>query len=158
MRPYDGIDYRYNHNDADHEEAVQIISDLIGFQPVPDDLFYSLRFYAGGIGVDDRLAIRCRVDEANWPVVARKLCLSPPADVAQDLEWGEHFRWLLGAEENHNSLDTYCHQFINSNKLNFQDCADEGCQIFFANESNVNFWCVVWRANGRMNYLSFDQG
>jgi len=158
MRSYDGIDYNYRHNDAKQEESIRIIVDLIGFQPVPDGLFYSLNFYAGGVGVDDRLAVQCRIDDANWPAVARKLRLRHPVDVAHDPAWGEDFRWLLGAEENYDSIDEYCRQFINSNKLDFQDGADEKWEVFFANESDVNSWCVVWQANGRMNYLSFDQG
>ena len=44
MRPYDGIDYQYKHNDAKQEESIQIIMNLIGLQPVPDELFYSLNF------------------------------------------------------------------------------------------------------------------
>lgn len=158
MRAYDGIDYHYKHNDAKQEESIQIIANLIGFEPVPDKLLYSLNFYAGGTGVDDRAAVQCRIDEASWPVVAQKLRLRHYVDAAQDQAWGEDFRWLIGAEDIHDSVDEYCYQFINSRKLYFQDRADEKWEIFFADESDVNSWCVVWQANGRLNYLSFDQG
>jgi len=158
MRPYDSIDYHYKHNDAKQEESIQIIANLIGFQPVPDELSYSLNFYAGGTGVDDRIAVQCRIDEASWPAAARKLRLRHYVDAAQDPVCGEDFRWLIGAEDIHDSVDAYCYQFINSKKLDFQDRADEKWEIFFADESDVNSWCVVWQANGRLNYLSFDQG
>ncbi len=158
MRPYDGIDYHYEHNDAKQKDSIQIIVNLIGFQPLPDELSYSLNFYAGGTGIDDRLAVRCHIDEASWPVVVRKLRLRHRVDAAQDPVWGEQFRWLLGAEGDHDSVDEHCYQFINSNKLGFQDQADEKWEIFFTDESDVNSWCVVWQANGRLNYLSFDQG
>ena len=158
MLPYDGIDYQYKHTDAKQEESIQIIMNLIGFAPVPDELFYSLNFYAGGTGVDDRLAVRCRIDKENWPIVVRKLRLRHAFESMQDTEWGEELLWLLGADGNHHSVEAYCHQFINSKKADFQDRADEKWEIFFAYESDVNSWCVVWQANGRLNYLSFDQG
>ena len=158
MRPYDGIDYHYKHDDAKQAESIQIIANLIGFQPVPDGLFYSLNFYAGGTGVDDRLAVQCRIDEASWTIAAQKLRLRHYVDAAQDPAWGEDFRWLIGAEDVHDAVDQYCYQFINSNKRDFQDRADENWNIFFSDESDVNAWCVVWQANDRLNYLSFDQG
>lgn len=158
MHPYDGIDYHYNHNDAKQEESIQIIANLIGFQPVPDELFYSLNFYAGGTGVDDRVAVQCRIDDRSWAVAVQKLRLRHYVEAAQDPAWGEDFRWLIKAENIRDSVDEYCYQFINSKKLDFQDRADEKWEIFFADESDVNSWCVVWGANGRLNYLSFDQG
>ena len=158
MRSYDGVDYHYKNNDGKHGESIQIITNLIGFEPVPDELFYSLKFYAGGTGVDDRVAFRCRIDETCWPLVAQRLRLKHHIDAAQDPTWGEDFRWLVGAEDFHDSVDEYCCQFINSNKFDFQDQADGRWEIFFADESDVNSWCVVWQTNGRLNYLSFDQG
>jgi len=158
MRPYDGIDYHYKHNDAEQEKSIRLIANLIGFQPAPDELFYSLDLYAGGTGVDDRLAIRCRIDDARWSIVAQELRLRHPVDAAQDPVWGDELRWLLRAEDSHGSVDEHCYQFINSNRLDFQDRADEKWEIFFADESDMNSWCVVWRASGRLNYLRFDQG
>lgn len=158
MRPYDSIDYHYKHSDAEQEESIQMIANLIGFQPVRDELYYSLNLYAGGTGVDDRLAVRCRIDEARWPLVAQKLRLKHYVDAAHDRAWGDDFRLLLGPEDNQCSVDEYCYRFINSKKLDFQDQADDKWEIFFAGESDVKSWCVVWQGSGRLNFLWFDQG
>jgi hypothetical protein len=158
MRSYDGVDYRYNSNDPDKEKAAGIVANLIGFRPVPEDLGYSLSFYAGGTGVDDRLAVRCQYQEADWPVVSQRLRLASLKEAADDLEWVEELSWLIGAEDSTALLDEQCFRFINAQKHDFQDEASNQWEVFFTNESDVNSWCVVWRTGHHLNYRSFDQG
>lgn len=158
MRRYDGVDYKYTNNDADKEKSLSVIANLIGFNPPSDQLSYSLSFYAGGTGVDDRLAIRCQFTQGDWPAVVQRLRLRPPQEAIGNAGWEEEFRWLIGAEGKDGALDEHCYRFINSEKHSFQDVVDDKWEVFFSNESDVNSWCVVWRANGCMNYLSFDQG
>lgn len=158
MHPYDGVDYRFSSKDAEHEKAFEIIAKLLGASPGRDELDYSLNFYSGGTGVDDRLAIRCSFDEGDWPAIVQKLRLKCIAHAISDPSWNEELHWLVGAEDSALEIDHDCHRFINENKHDFQDLANDQWEVFFTNESDVNSWCVIWRLNGRLNYLSFDQG
>lgn len=99
MRPYDGIDYRYTNSDADKESAIGIIQNILGFVPETDGLDYSLNFFSGGIGVDDRLAIRCKFCPSDWPLVVGKLNLKHPSEVLANPDWGEDFAWLVSNGE-----------------------------------------------------------
>jgi hypothetical protein len=158
MRSYDGIDYRYTSSDADREKAAGIVTNLIGFRPEANDLGYSLSFYAGGTGVDDRLAIRCQYQEADWPAVIHRLRLVSLEEAANIADWVDELRWLMGGEASTASLNQQCYTFINAAKHDFQDSANEQWEALFSNESDVNSWCVVWRSGHHLNYLSFDQG
>lgn len=158
MRSNDGVDYRYTSNDPDKEKASGIIANIIGFRPLPEDLGYSLSFYAGGSGVDDRLAVRCRYQEIDWPAVRQRLRLVCLEEAADDPEWVTELRWLIGAKDSDAPLDEQCFRFINEQRRDFQDEASNQFEVFFAHESDVNSWCVVWRTSQHLNYLSFDQG
>jgi hypothetical protein len=158
MRPYDSVDYRYTSDDADKEKAASIVGRILGFRPELGNLDYNLNFYSGGTGIDDRLAIRCSFRESDWPVIAQQLRLKYLRDVADDPDWEEAIRWLIGSEKVAEPLKDWCHRFINTSKRDFQDAVDDRWEVFFTNESDVNSWCVVWRASGVLNYLSFDQG
>ncbi|NDI84378.1 hypothetical protein [Undibacterium crateris] len=158
VRPYDSVDYQYTNNDRDKEKSLVLISNLIGFKPPLEQLRYALNFYAGGTGVDDRLAIRCQFSQADWPSVVQRLRLQHLQEAIGNADWEEELRWFIEAEGKDGALDEHCHRFINSNKHDFQDGASEKWEVFFSHESDVNTWCVVWRTNGCMNYLSFDHG
>lgn len=158
MRSYDGVDYRYASDGADKEKAASIIGNILGFRPDLDGLEYNLNFYSGGTGIDDRLAIRCSFQESDWPIVAQQLRLKSLREVADDPDLEEAVRWLVSSEEVGDPLEDCCHRFINTSKRDFQDVVDDRWEVFFENESDVNSWCVVWRARGQLNYLSFDQG
>lgn len=158
MPPYDGVDYRYTSADPDREKAISIIKNILGFMPKNDGLDYSLNFYSGGIGVDDRLAIRCKLDPSNWPAVMGKLLLKSPSEALSDPGWSEEFVWLVSEDEESEDIRNKCCNFINVKKQRFQDAVDEQGSFLFTNESNVNSWCVVWVVNDNLNYLSFDQG
>jgi hypothetical protein len=157
MRHYDSVDYKYTDIDEDQEKSHRVIANLVGFKPPLDQLRYSLSFYAGGTGVDDRLAIRCQFSQEDWPTVVQTLRLRHPHEAIGNAGWKEDFRWLIRADGKDGALDEHCYRFINSEKHDFQDVVSEHWQVFFSNESDVNSWCVVWRANGCMNYLSFDR-
>lgn len=158
MRAYDGVDYRYAGNGAEDEEAIGVIANILGFRPSTADLDYSLNLHAGGTGVDDRLAIRCRCAPADWPAITQRLRLKRISEVALAPDWLEEFLWMIDAEGIGGELENHCCRFINHRKLKFQDLADERWEIFFSNESDVNSWCVVWCDGKHLNYLSRDQG
>ncbi len=140
------------------DKSLSVIANLFGFKPPSDQVRYSLSFHAGGTGVNDRLAIRCQFAQGDWPGVVQRLRLRQPQEAIGNAGWEEDFLWLIGAEGIDGTLDEHCHRFINSEKHDFQDDVNDKWEVFFANESDVNSWCVVWRSNDCMNYLSFDQG
>ncbi|UJR61956.1 hypothetical protein [Dickeya zeae] len=158
MRSYDGIDYQYNDTQPEREKTIGVIANILGFRPLTTDLDYSLHFYAGGSGINDCLGIRCLYVESDWPAIAKTLYLKRVSEVASNPSWEEAFLWLIQVEGTEGSIENHCFRFINNQKLKFQDIADKRCEIFFSNESDVNSWCVVWRDNTHLNYLSFDQG
>lgn len=158
MHTYDGIAHQHSSEDGSREKSLPLIANLLGFPPAAEDLRYTLGFYAGGSGMDDRLAIRCRVDPALWPEVVLRLRLRSIHEVPGDTDWEEDFRGLIDAEDVAGPLDTHCHRFINAAKHDFQDETDHRWQIFFSHGSDINAWCAVWRSQEHLNYLSFDQG
>jgi hypothetical protein len=158
MHPYDGVDYHYASSDADKEKAIIIIKGILGFVPETNGLDYSLNFYSGGIGVDDRLAIRCKLPSSAWPLVVSKLNLKQPSDLLSNPSWGEDFAWLVSDDETPSDVESDCCQFINTKKKEFQDTVSPDSTFLFRDESDVNSWCVVWVTGDNLNYLSFDQG
>lgn len=158
MHPYDGIDYRYTSSDADKEKAIRVIQNILGFAPETNGLDYSLNFYSGGIGVDDRLAIRCKFTSFDWPLVIGKLNLKQPSEALANPDWGEDFAWLVSNNEAPSDISADCCNFISTNKKVFQDSVSLENTFLFTDESNVNSWCVVWVVENNLNYLSFDQG
>jgi hypothetical protein len=158
MHRYDGVDYRYRSGDDDREKCLGIAANILGFRPEIDGFDYSLNFFSGGTGVDDRLAVRCRFNASDWVNLISMMRLKSPTDALLDLDWVEDFKWLLDRENSGQELSSLCIQFVNANKREFQDTAGAECIPFFANESDVNSWSVVWVCNGFLNYLSFDQG
>ena len=158
IHPYDGIDYRYTSSDTDREKAIGIITNILGFVPDANGLEYSLNFYSGGIGVDDRLAIRCKLTPSDLPLVIDKLRLKYPAEALSNPDWGENFAWLVSNNETPSDVSKDCCDFVNTNKKVFQDTVSLEHNLLFTDESDVNFWCVVWLVDDNLNYLSFDQG
>lgn len=136
---------------------MSLIANLIGFAPAAEDLQYVLGFYAGGSGIDDRLAVRCRIDLAHWPDVVSRLRLKSVHDVSCDADWQEDFRWLIDAQdaEGRPCPLSSLHQ---CGETGFQDKVDHRWEIFFSHGSDINAWCAVWRSQEHLNYLSFDQG
>jgi len=155
---YDGVDYRYSSSDENKTKAIQIISNIVGLLPETDGLEYSLRLYAGGIGVDDRIAIRFKFQIEDWPTIYKTLRLKEPDEAVLTPEWGEHFEWLVSGKTKTTGIEKDVLQFINTHKHLFQDSAELAHAVAFSDESNVNNWCVVWTVGNWFNYLSFDQG
>ncbi|WP_374356622.1 hypothetical protein [Thermomonas sp.] len=159
MQPiYDGIDYRYSSSDPDRSKAVEIISNIVGTRPDLDGLDYSLALYAGGSGVDDRLAIRFKDNPLNWSAISKRLRLKNPTQAIASPDWREAFEWLICGDNSPTDITGDASSFIERHRHSFQDSPDSSTELAFSDESDVNSWCVIWRTNGWVNYLSFDQG
>lgn len=158
IRPYDGITYNHSSEDADQTAGFEALERLLGFRPSVDGLRYSLSLYSGGVGVFDRIAVRCRYPQDEREAIARRLHLKAPVDAPRSPEWLDDLKWLVAGDEPQGDLDLECRAFINSQRRDFQDPALASTPVFFSDGSDVNSWCAVWLASGFMNYLSFDQG
>ena len=145
MRRYDNVDYRFRSSDAKSEKAVETISGILGFLPDTNLLEYDLRFFSGGIGVDDRLAFSCAVAPDTLEVAVTKLRLVSPEEALKHQGAATSIR-LASAD------------FINSKRMPFQSQCNESLAIFFARGSDVNTWTAVWISDNKLNYLYADQG
>ena len=158
MREYDGIEVRYRRPAADLAKSLQVIENLLGFAPEPQQLDFDLSFWAGGAGVLDKLAISCFVTPEQRQVLQQKLDLySPEEAVARDY-WRDDFIWLVADDEVCSDILAASAQFINDNKAPFQDECDTLQAIYFGYMSDVNCWTAVWGQGRRINYAYFCQG
>lgn len=158
MRSYNGVEHRHEGAGSDTRKILEVVEKLIGFRPVPSDLDYSLSFYAGGTGIDDRLAVRCRLQKSDLSAAVRHLRLVDVDQVAAGAEWLEELRWLMDAEDSEVPLHELSSAFIEAERRQFQDHPTTTSKVFFSATSDVNSWCVVWLSGEYLNYLSFDQG
>lgn len=158
MRDYDGVGHRYKNEDQNSEEAISVLTGILGFSPNTTSLKYELNLYAGGIGIDDKLAFCFEASEQEIRSVAEKLGLITPLDALRDAGWGEDFAWLIDDDGRGDPVIDLSVKFINQNKKPFQSNCSESCSIYFSRESNVNTWTAVWICESTLNYLSFDQG
>ncbi|XLZ72034.1 hypothetical protein ABT364_08745 [Massilia sp. SR12] len=158
MRAYDNKDYRYKTSEGESEAALRFVKQVLGFHPDVSTLEYDLNFFAGGIGVYDRVAFSCGIQSQQWPDLVKKLNLVTPSDALGFSDWREEFLWLVNSEEPTTSIDVYSADFINSKKRDFQALCISSGQIFFSKDSDVNSWTAVWENDGTINYLGFEQG
>ena len=158
MRRYDNVDYRFRSSDAKTEKAVETISGILGFLPDTNLLEYDLRFFSGGIGVDDRLAFSCAVAPDTLEVAVTKLRLVSPEEALIYPGWAEDFIWLVKHQGAATSIRLASADFINSKRMPFQSQCNESLAIFFARGSDVNTWTAVWISDNKLNYLYADQG
>ena len=121
MRDYDSLAHRHSSKDMCVDKPMSLIANLIGLLPTEEDLHYALGFYAGGSGIDDRLAVRCRIDLAHWPDVVSRLRLKSVHEVSCDADWQEDFLWLIDAQDAQGPLQAHCHRFINAARQFFQE-------------------------------------
>jgi hypothetical protein len=159
MRKYDNVDYRFRSSDAKSEEAVEAISDILGFLPDTNLLEYDLRFFSGGIGVDDRLAFSCAVTPDMLGAAVTNLRLVSPEEALSYPGWAEDFIWLVKHQGGDaTSIRFSSADFINSKRRPFQSQCNESLAIFFARGSDVNTWTAVWISDNKLNCLYVDQG
>ncbi len=160
MHPYDGVERRFRHTDADRNTRLDLIAQLLHLPkpPAGDDVLYDLSFYSGGIGVLDNLAITLAADPAIWASVTTVLAARTPEEAVTDPGWADDFVWLLTGEEAQVSAREAAVQFINSERRDFQSACDATSRILFVDASDVNSWVALWGDDATLNYRSYDQG
>ena len=137
LHPYDGVTRRFRHDDDLPIAPLELINRILGATPPPGSLLYDLSFFSGGTGILDRLHITAEMDAA--PLVA---------------DW---VRWCDANEEIRELTDGDVRQFVAAHKAEFQPPLDSD-EVWFAPESGVNSWELVYLEGGRLHYLAFDQG
>ena len=158
MREYDGVEVRYRRPDADLDKSLQVVENLLGFAPDPQQLDFDLSFWAGGAGVLDKLAISCNVSPEQWQTLKQKLDLYSPEEMVARDDCREDFIWLVADDGECSDILATSAQFINDNKAAFQETCLESHAIYFSYMSDVNGWTAVWEQGGRINYAYFCQG
>lgn len=158
MRKYDGIEVRYRSPETDLAKSIQVIENLLGFAPEPQQLDFDLSFWAGGSGVYDKLVISCSATAEQWQILKQKLDLYSPEDALARDDWREDFIWLVADDEVCSDILAASAQFINDNKAPFQDACLDSHTLYFSDMSDVNGWTAVWGQGSRLNYTYFCQG
>lgn len=158
MREYDGIEVRYRRPAADLAKSLQLIENLLGFAPEPQQLDFDLSFWAGGAGVYDKLAISCNATPEQWQILKQKCDLYFPEEMVVRDDCREDFIWLVADDEVCHDILAASAQFINDNKAPFQDECNTLQTIYFGYMSDVNCWTAVWGQGRRINYAYFCQG
>lgn len=157
-RVYDGVERVYDSEDPSRPCPPGLLPRILGFDPDRDGLRYAMSFYAGGTGVTDHVAIRCRCSEAQRDALTRRLSLRDLDAIRSDARWVVDFAWLVGLETGTDFARGDCESFIDSHRSAFQDPAAGSAAVRFAFDSDVNSWWAVWHGPDRTNILGFDQG
>lgn len=154
LHPYDGQTRRLRHDDPDPTEGRAIVARLLGVEL--GELAYDLSFYSGGLGALDHLAVAGSIDAERFEATCRRLDAVRAEDGLLDPEWGEELGWLLECESRapgEAALD-----FVRAHRREFQPACDASAPIRFVRGSNVNDWCLLYRAEGRLAYVACSQG
>jgi hypothetical protein len=152
LHPYDGVERRFRHTDADPETGLALVAKLLSIEvpiEVRREALYNLSFYSGVVGVVDHLAITIPADPGVWQEVVDKLQLRTPQQASEDASWADDFAWLVCSD---------AVEFLNSERQPFQDPCEASGRIYFQQSSDVNHWIAVWGCDQRLHYLSYDQG
>lgn len=162
LHPYDGVDRRFRDDDPDaarRDRGRELAARLLGLDAPAAELRYDLNFYSGGIGVLDRLyvALPCSPAQAD-AIVARLGFVTPEAAVA-DARWREVFEWLIGGDNEEGlSLRALVTAFVAESRAEFQPAPDERARVWFAPDSGVNAWQLVYAQDGSLCLIAYDQG
>jgi hypothetical protein len=134
LHPYDGKERRFRFDDDTRAAGLALVAKLLKLPAVPSGARFELRFFSGGIGIFDNLAI----------------AIAATRDDAQRIADACGFT---------STLDEYIDaEHVMYHRQAFQpDCAADD-PIWCEPGSDVNHWTVIWFANGELAYLGYDQG
>lgn len=160
LHPYNGIERRFRHTDADPRTGLGLVARMLGLPrpPAPGEALFDLSFYSGGIGVLDRHALAVRVTPAAWAQVASALGAVAPEQAELAPDWAGELAWLLAGEEQRIPLRGAAAAFINRERRDFQAPCAPADRILIVADSNVNSWGLLWGTDQLLNYLGYDQG
>jgi len=142
LHPYDDKECVFRYDDASRDDGLAHVARILKLPAAPRGALFDLRFFSGGIGIFDNLAIALAADEAE---VARIVaaCGFVAADESE-------LDGMLGE----NALV----EFIAHGRHGFHPDYADGDPIWIEPGSDVNHWSVMWFSGGMLAYLGYDQG
>src|SRR5262249_38926455 len=146
----------FRHDDADPSQLVcgrALVARLVGLQAraLPlDGLRYDLRYYSGGIGVLDRLHIALPCAPLCVDAVVAGLGLLTIEAIMADDAQREEIAWLVSGDDEPSSLAAAAVSFIDEQRAEIQPKPNEQARIWFAPESGVNTWSLVYEQDGEL--------
>ena len=154
LHPYDGVERRYRHTDADTAAGLAAVGKLLRWAGPLAGLEYDVSFYSGGVGVLDKLAISFAVGTEGWGPFVRALEAVPVGELAGD----EDCLWLVRGDEETVAPEVAVVGFVNEQRKAFQPVCLATDRVFFQRWSNVNDWLVLWGDDSRLSYLAYSAG
>jgi len=160
LHPYDGVTRRFRDSDTDPARVSRgrgLVKSLLRMPSLPAGLRYDFSFLSDGCGVFDRLyaAFPCAVDEGE-AIAARAgyLALDGPWDASDraDLEW------LVSLEDFPGGLVEAVAAFVAEQRTEFQRPVGAGMRVWFASNSGVNGWALLYAADGELAYIAYEHG
>lgn len=151
LHPYDNKERVFRYDDASRDDGLVLVAKLLKLPAAPRGARFDLRFFSGGIGIFDHLAIALGAESAEVVRIAHELgFVAPTAD-------GSELEEFLGDCDGVPFADALV-EFVAHHRLGFQPDYAPGDPIWIEPESNVNHWVVMWHSNGVLAYLAYDQG
>jgi hypothetical protein len=163
LHPYDGQERCFRHDDMDPSRRARgraLVAKVLSLvsPPLPEGLRYDLRFYSGGIGVQDRLHVALPLAPADVDAVVARLGMQVPDVVASDETWGEDLLWLVQDEDDPRPLREAVERFVAKERADFQPSLGAHGRVWFDPTCSVNGWSVLYEADGDVCLIVFDQG
>jgi hypothetical protein len=148
LHPYDGVERRFRHTDATTADGLAIVARVLHV-PAARSALYDMRFYSGGFGIIDYLAIALPVNDATAAEIVMALGLAPPdGDTAE----------LVVDEDAPEPLADAIAHFVDEHRCDFQPPCRATDRVWFEPESNSNHWVVVWHRDRTLCYVAYDRG
>lgn len=160
LHPYDDVERRFCDGDEHPSRRArgrELVARLLGVAEVSAaGLRYDLSFYSGGIGVIDRLhvALPCGAVEVD-AIVARGGFVTSEVAVASA---PDDFEWLDPEGGEPRTTRELIVGLVDDERADFQPRLDGRGRAWFAPESNVNTWTLLYEQDGRLCLIGRDQG
>lgn len=164
LHPYDGQERRYRHTDADADVLARGRAEVARLLDLPEPppaegLCYDLSFYSGGIGVLDRLSVSMECEAPQVDAIVQGQGLVTPEQALADPEWGEDFEWLVRDERQPaQTLAEAVAAFVDQERPEWLPPLADPTRAWFARNSDVNCWMVLYESDRGLCTMAYDQG
>jgi hypothetical protein len=152
LHPYDNRERRFRFDDDTRAEGLVWVAKLLRLPRAPSAARFDLRFFSGGIGIIDRLAIVIPATRDEAARIAAVNGLAAPDEADNDVVH------LVQDEDEPRPFDTALAEFITRERAAFQPDFVAGAALWIEPSSGVNNWNLMWHAAGELAYLGYDQG
>ncbi len=160
LHPYDGVTRRFRDGDTDPARVARgrgLVKSLLRLPELPSGLRYDFSFLSDGSGVFDRLyaAFSCAMDEAE--AIARRAGFIA-SDGAWDASDRESLEWLVSLEDYPGGMAEAVAAFVAEQRTEFQRAPADGMRVWFASNSDVNGWALLYAVDGELAYIAYEHG